>query len=63
MKWMAQTIIFFTLGVVAFLPVGAAAQKGPQADSPGLSSLIRYAIRHNPALRITRQNIEMRIKV
>jgi len=59
MKWMARTIVFFTLGVVAFFPVGAAAQKAPQADSFSLPSLIRYAVRHNPALRITRQNIEI----
>lgn len=59
MKWSAQTIAFLILGVVAFFPVGAAAQKAPQTDSFGLPSLIRYAVRHNPALRITRQNIEI----
>lgn len=42
-----------------FLPGGATARQDASSAPYTLSSLVRYAVKHNPALRIAKQNIEI----
>ncbi len=60
MKREACIFTLLTLGAAFFLlPFTAAAQNGQRPGPLNLSSLIRYAIKHNPALRIAKQNIDI----
>lgn len=58
MKRMAPFLVLLTL-LAACLPAAATAQEAAAAGPFGLSSLIRYAVTHNPAMRMARQNIEI----
>ena len=50
--------IIFALAASVLSASGVAAQDSP-GTAFGLSSLLQYAIRHNPALRMTEKNIEI----
>ncbi len=51
--------IFLGIFLSTLLPVLASGQQNAQDSRFNLSSLIEYAVRHNPALRIAKQNIDI----
>ena len=59
MKRIACLSIFLIFGISLVFSPAAAAQQTSAQHPLDLSSLIRYAIKHNPALRIAQQNIEI----
>ncbi len=60
MKRKARLFTFLIFGtVLLFLPGAAPAQDNARRGPFTLPSLIQYAVKHNPALRITGQNIEI----
>ncbi len=49
--------VLFLLIILFFVPLRAPAQTAPQSGRFDLPSLIEYAVRHNPGLKIAKQNI------
>jgi len=59
MKRMAPLFVLLALLAAASPPAAAMAQQVAATGPFGLSSLIRYAVKYNPAVRVARQNIEI----
>ncbi|MDD3845948.1 MAG: TolC family protein [Syntrophorhabdaceae bacterium] len=58
MKWMSGLIVLAVASSILF-PGATPAQETPATASFNLSSLIRYAMKHNPALKMAQRNVEI----
>ncbi|MEN6615990.1 MAG: TolC family protein [Syntrophorhabdus sp.] len=59
MKWTGKFFVMLGFAFFVYIPAIVSAQTDVPAQSFDLPSLIQYAVKHNPALTMSRQNIEI----